>query len=278
MRRTVLLLAVIAVGATYACGALVGVVDPSTMPVMAVVGAPLVLLFPGFALVTALFPARRLPTTETWLYSVGLSIATVAFTGLVLNVSPAGLAPRTWTIAVGLVTVVLAATSLVQRLRLGGEETRADAHNSVGDETGAARSRPRPFLSLGQALLFALAGLIAAAAISVAVIGAANQRPTSDLTSLWALPGGSGGGATMGVTNGSGQSAHLRVVLADAGGTIREWPIELAPNETWLTQIEPSTIAGAQGDVIATLSLAADPGSVIRRVVLRAGPGPSPSR
>ena len=269
MRRTVLLLAAIAVGATYACGALVGVVDPSTMPVMAVVGAPLVLLFPGFALVTALFPARRLPTTETWLYSVGLSIATVAFTGLVLNVSPAGLAPRTWTIAVGLVTVVLAATSLVQRLRLGDEEIRTDAHNSVGDEAGAARPRPRPTLSLGQALLFALGGAIATVAVSVAVMGAINQPPTSDTTSLWALPGEPGAGATMGVTNGSGLTANLRVVLVDARGMIREWPVELAPNETWQTQVTPSIIADAHGDVIVTLSLAADPGSVIRRVVLR---------
>jgi uncharacterized membrane protein len=278
MRRTALLLVVLAVGATYAAGALVGVVDPSTMPVMVVAGAPLVLLFPGYALVTALFRTQPLPTAETWLYSVGLSITIVAFTGLALNVSPAGLTPRTWTVAVGLVTVVLAAISLARRLRRGAEETGTGARNSTGVDAGTARFRPRPFLSLGQSLLFALAGAIAVVAISVAVMGAVNQRPTSDLTSLWALPTGSGGGATMGVTNGSGQSAHLRVVLADARGTIREWPVELGPNETWQTEIEASIIAGAQGNVIATLSLAADPGSVIRRVVLRASSGPSPSR
>jgi hypothetical protein len=133
-------------------------------------------------------------------------------------------------------------------------------------------------LSYGQALLFALAGAIAVAAISVAVIGAANQGPTSNLTSLWALPGGPGGGATIGVTNGSGLTANLRVVLVDARDIIQEWPVELAPNETWQTQIAPSIIAGAQGDVIATLSPAADPGSVIRRVVLRASSSASPSR
>ena len=276
MRRTVLLLVVLAVGTTYACGGLVGVLDPSTIPVLVVVGAPLVLLFPGYALVATLFSARPLPTTETWLYSVGLSIAAVTFTGLVLNVSPAGLTPRSWTVAVGLVTVVLAATGLLQRLRGSGDDAAVNVPNSVGDETSSAR--PRPWLSLGQALLFALAGAIAAIAISVAVIGAINQGPTSDLTSLWAQPDRLDGGATIGVINGSIRSARLRVVLADAHGTIAEWPVELAPDKTWQTQIAPSVIASAQGDVIVTLTPVADPGSVIRRVVLRAISGPSPSR
>ena len=61
------------------------VFSPSSIPRI-ILGLPFVLFLPGYALISSLFPARsRLSAVERIAYSLALSIAIVALTGLLLN-------------------------------------------------------------------------------------------------------------------------------------------------------------------------------------------------
>ena len=56
-----------------------------------ILGLPFLLFFPGYVLVGALFPRKKgIDSIERLALSFGLSIAVVAFIGLILNYSPWG--------------------------------------------------------------------------------------------------------------------------------------------------------------------------------------------
>lgn len=73
-----------------------------------VFGSALVLFLPGYALIEALYPKRELDELTRFALSIGLSLAIVPLTGLVLNYTPFGirLLPVTFSIA-GLTAVLL---------------------------------------------------------------------------------------------------------------------------------------------------------------------------
>lgn len=73
-----------------------------------VFGSALVLFLPGYALIEALYPKRELDELTRFALSIGLSLALVPLTGLVLNYTPFGirLLPVTISIA-GLTTAFL---------------------------------------------------------------------------------------------------------------------------------------------------------------------------
>jgi uncharacterized membrane protein len=54
-------------------------------------GMILVIFLPGFSLTMALFPRKQIDTIERLALSIGLSLAMVAITGLVLNYTPWGI-------------------------------------------------------------------------------------------------------------------------------------------------------------------------------------------
>jgi uncharacterized membrane protein len=66
-----------------------------------VFGSALVLFLPGYALIEALYPKRELDELTRFALSIGLSLALVPLTGLVLNYTPFGirLLPVTMSIA-----------------------------------------------------------------------------------------------------------------------------------------------------------------------------------
>jgi uncharacterized membrane protein len=94
---------------------------PSNIPRI-ILGLPFILFFPGYSLVSALFPARtRLSTLERVGYSLALSISIVALTGLLLN--------YVWSITLypmlGLLTfliLALCATAWYRRRELSEDE------------------------------------------------------------------------------------------------------------------------------------------------------------
>src|SRR4249919_523027 len=79
----------------------------------ALVGLPLVLFVPGYALTAAAFPAGRLGTIERLLFSVGASLALAALAGLLLQWTALGLRPAAWVIALGNLTLVASLIALV---------------------------------------------------------------------------------------------------------------------------------------------------------------------
>ena len=72
-----------------------------------VIGLPFILFFPGYSLISALFPKRKsLDSIERVALSFGLSIAVVPLIGLILNYTPWGI--RLYPILVSLTGFIIA--------------------------------------------------------------------------------------------------------------------------------------------------------------------------
>lgn len=81
-----------------------------------VLGLPFVLFFPGFTLISALFPNREwISNIERVILSFGLSIATVTLIGLILNFTPWGLQLEVILYSVASFTII---TSVIAWIRL----------------------------------------------------------------------------------------------------------------------------------------------------------------
>lgn len=81
-----------------------------------VLGLPFVLFFPGFTLISALFPNREwISNIERVILSFGLSIATVTLIGLILNFTPWGLRLEVILYSVASFTII---TSVIAWIRL----------------------------------------------------------------------------------------------------------------------------------------------------------------
>lgn len=98
----------------------------NAMPVRVVLGLPLVLFLPGYALIALLFPRKTdLDSIERIALSFGLSIAVVPLIGLGLNYTPFGirLSPVLFSLAV--VTIALAVGAALRRRRVPAGEAFA---------------------------------------------------------------------------------------------------------------------------------------------------------
>ena len=73
-----------------------------------------VFFLPGFAVISAVFPARQLPRTDRLLASLGISLAATVCTAVLLAALPIGLTRDSLSIALGGGTVIVAAYALFQ--------------------------------------------------------------------------------------------------------------------------------------------------------------------
>jgi hypothetical protein len=80
-----------------------------------VFGSALVLFLPGYALIEALYPKRELDELTRFALSIGLSLAIVPLTGLVLNYTPFGIRLLPVTISIAGITVVLLCLSVYRK-------------------------------------------------------------------------------------------------------------------------------------------------------------------
>ena len=80
-----------------------------------VFGSALVLFLPGYALIEALYPKRELDELTRFALSIGLSLALVPLTGLVLNYTPFGIRLLPVTISIAGLTVAFLCTALYRR-------------------------------------------------------------------------------------------------------------------------------------------------------------------
>lgn len=88
-----------------------------------ILGLPFVLFFPGYALVSALFPKRSaLDSIERVALSFGLSIAVVAGIGIILNYTPWGITLYSVLASLSACILVISAIAWVRRWRLVDEE------------------------------------------------------------------------------------------------------------------------------------------------------------
>jgi hypothetical protein len=104
-----------ALAAVVASMALISVSSGVVLYARYVFGSALVLFLPGYALIEALYPKRELDELTRFALSIGLSLAIVPLTGLVLNYTPWGIRLLPVTISIASITVVLLCLSVYRK-------------------------------------------------------------------------------------------------------------------------------------------------------------------
>jgi len=79
-----------------------------------ILGAIFVLWLPGYALIKALFPTKEIDQIERVALSIGMSLALVPITGLLLNYTPWGIRLTPVTLSLLSLTVTLATAALIR--------------------------------------------------------------------------------------------------------------------------------------------------------------------
>ncbi len=92
-------------------------------PLRTVLGVPFVLFFPGYTLITALFPAKLdLGGIERFALSIGLSLAVVPLVGLCLNYTPWGIRLAPIMTALYIFTLLMSIAGFYRRKKLSTEQ------------------------------------------------------------------------------------------------------------------------------------------------------------
>jgi len=104
-----------AVGAVAASLVLISVTSGAALYLRYVFGTVLVLFLPGYALIEALYPKRELDDLTRFALSIGLSLALVPLTGLVLNYTPFGIRLLPVAISLACLTVALLVVALIRK-------------------------------------------------------------------------------------------------------------------------------------------------------------------
>jgi len=135
-------------------------------PLRIVLGLPFLLLFPGYAVVAALFPRKSdLGGVERLGLSLGLSIAAVPLVGLIMNYTPWGIS--LYSIVAGVVIFIIIASSVASYRRhlLPADERFSIRFNMDLREWTSLRGWDR---ALGIVLIVLVLGAIGSAAYAAA--------------------------------------------------------------------------------------------------------------
>lgn len=209
------------------------------------VGLLLVLVLPGYTVMAAVFPGKKLDTVVRLMVIVGVSLAVTVITGFLLNLTPWGLSADTWAVALGDTAFVANGIAWYRSYNL-------------------PVARVRIPISLRQSLIFALAVVLIIAALQVARIGAMESQQTG-FTQFWMLPDHQPNTVTVGIANREAAAVKYRVDVKVNGTVLREWsPPALQAGETWT---ETLTVPAGQ-NAVAELYRLDHPESVYRRVEL----------
>lgn len=223
---------------------------------------PLVLILPGYALTSALFPRRGFGIPERLLFSLALSLVITVLGGLLLNLTPWGLRAGPWAVLLGGITLGAFA---VAHLRRRGQSAST---------SGWLRTVNIGF-TFRQGLLLGLAALIVCGAVAVSIIGAERQ-PYPGFSQLWMLPAGGANpknAVQLGVSNRESTTMQYRLAVNVDGKVVKEWAsINLNPNEKWeATLLLPQTGGVGTAKVEADLYRTDAPTKIYRHVVLWLG-------
>jgi uncharacterized protein DUF1616 len=208
----------------WVAAAVAAVLLDAPTAVRAALGVPLVLLLPGFALVSAFLPAGA-PAMQRLVLAVSSSIALVIGTALALAAAGADLDQTSWIAALGGVTAALLVVAIV-RWR------------------PAEAPRRRPHVTVRQAVVSVLA--VTAAVVVTAYAVDISRRPAEPTASarpytlLWIDPSQQEG-LRIGLTSGELAPTTYRVEVVEDGQTTGTWAgITLEPGASWATVVVPA--------------------------------------
>ena len=184
------------------------------------VGLPLMLFIPGYALTTAVLPEAAQSQPNKILYSLGISFTVTILAGLLLNLTPAGFQPWSWAITLGGVALVAALAGLARRWR---------------ERRQPILSSPLPALSFSDVIV-----LVAAVAVIVGAFmvtrTATLQQQYPGFTQLWLLRAGSTAqkSVLVGVRNLEHSSVDYNVEMVVGNTLVAQWPaLALQEGEEW---------------------------------------------
>jgi len=217
--------------------------------VRVLIGIPLVLFLPGYALISGFFPTQVIPAVERLLIAVGASIAISLLAGLVLAVVGVRLTPNSWTVTLAAVTLVGLIVAWLRRVHYG----------VAGPGLGIATM---PRISAFFVLVAALLALNILAGSRVASVAQSSLPPTQ----LWMVPvADKPGEAQLGVRNG-GDAGDYVLRLSSRGQTVHEFDLTLAAGQVWATLVTlPADVAS---DAVVARLFQAGSDTELRFVVL----------
>jgi hypothetical protein len=231
-------------------------------------GLPLVLVLPGYALTSALFPRRTLGGVERILFTFSLSLSTVILCGFVLNRTPWGLQPDSWAVILSNVTLGASLIAGARRHLISAKPANEIHDQQAHTAQPPTASCPQLGLSVGQSVLFGLAIAVVASAMLLAR-GEAALRPAPDVIQLWMLPGTKAATLRVGVNSIGPAEGTFRIQIQRSGYIIREWPsLTITADQRWEETITLSGPQPGSGPFEAHLYRSEEPGVVYRRAAL----------
>lgn len=234
--------------------------------VRTVVGAPLVLFLPGYAMTMALIPhrsndggngavpaERSITRIERLAWAIGLSMGLAALGAFLLNLLPGGLNRTSWLILLGSTTIIAGAVAKTrQRVanRAGAAVPAAPAN--AGTAPDIRRSQPRPE-NRRPAAAFVIAALIAFLALWIAR-SSEDSIPHPGFAQLWLVTQTATQEATtattaeLGVHSYEEDEQRYRLVLQHEGKVVDTWSFTLPPGAMWRQRVDlqPGQPAEAQ--------------------------------
>ncbi len=241
---------VLACACCAACALLLALLGIDSPLLRTLLGAPLALIAPGYALIATLFPrstsasGAHLRFSTRLMFSLGMSVALLVISGIALNFTPPGIQYWSLTTVLALLTI---AFSVLAGYRLGN--ISADSALPLPQRLSARGFGPL------QSGLIALAAIVAAGAVTYAIQESYRARRASVLH-LWMLPVESAPPNTLriGARNISAAASMYRIDLVRAGYTIQQWSnLPLAQGQTWEITTTMPLDAPGEGPLIAAL-------------------------
>ncbi len=245
----------------------------SALNLVGILGLPLALGCPGYALSHALVPGKKASIVERLMLTLGLSIAVLVITGLGLHVSTLGMSTPNFVAGICIVTIASAITALVRY---------ALSANNWRDDTDQAKRMPVVFrLNVPVCIL---AAFIAGGAVALAV-HTANTVPPSDIVQLWMLPVTKNTSTQaaaqaaaqvakqtptqiqIGIHNVAAPESAYALQLMRSGYVLQEWPaLSVTPGKTWQVTVTVNSSWPGSGPVEAVLYRQSAPGQAFRQV------------
>lgn len=219
---------------------------------------PLVLLYPGYALIAALFPYSGLDRPSRALLCVSLSVTLTILTGFIVNRLPLGLYAGSWAISLWFVTIAACIVAFLRRLFAPASQQALN--QSLAEQCQNIRIPIQQLALVGGAILLCIAGLVLAQY-------EAQRQPPANTVQLWLLPMPQAGKATLrlGLDSIGSASGRFKVMLMRDGVALKQWELNISPGERWETVVElqPGIIPQA---IDAQLYRTDEPGKLYRNV------------
>ena len=223
------------------------------------VALPLILFLPGYAITAATFAHGRIPFAHMVVLSLGLSLATLALGGLVLNYLPGGIRAGWWALLLFAVVLAACRAAALRRPRRWQPPERP--------------ALPRPNLAQAGLATGGALAIIAALVLTFVPLGASG---TVGYTEMWIKPlQGDQSGVEIGVGSGEHEDVPYRLFVKFGDGEPPQGrKFTLAPGETRTVRLLAEGEPQAAKLIEAALFREDQPGSgAYRRVTTWIGPG-----